>query len=120
MGTACLSIGAVLFLVIVAVVAAETARVAAGGSRLVALRGIAAPPDVACLSKTCELPVPNGFLASVVGAVRAGLTLVLAPALTSALAGALLAATLLVAQLAMLPARRLQLSDSSAVGDRRE
>ena len=44
----------------------------------------------------------------------------LAPPVTSALAGALLAATLLAALLALLPARRLQLSDSSAVGDRRE
>ena len=44
----------------------------------------------------------------------------LAPAETSALVGALLAATLLAARLAMLPERRLQLSDSSAVEDRRE
>ena len=44
----------------------------------------------------------------------------LAPQVTSALAVALLAATLLAAQLAIWPARRLQLSDSIAVGDRRE
>ena len=66
------------------------------------------------------LPVPNGFLALIIGAARAGLTLGLAPAVTSARTGALLAATLLAAQLAMLPARRLQLSESRAVGDRRE
>ena len=83
-------VSVVLFLVDVAVVAAETARVAAGGSRPVALRGIAAPPDVARLLKARGLPVPNGFFAPIIGAVRAGLTLVLAPAVTSALAGALL------------------------------
>ena len=120
MGTAGLFIGVVLFLVDVAVVAAETARVTAGGSRPVTLRGIAAPPDVASLWKARGLPVPNGFFAPIIGAVRAGLTLVLAPPVTSVLAGALLAATLLAAQLAMLPARQLQLSDSSAIWDRSE
>ena len=108
MGTACLFDGIVLFLVDASVMAAETSRVAAGGSRPVALRGIAAPPDVACLLQERGLPVPNGFFSHIISAVRAGLTLMLAPAVTSALAGALLAATLLAPQLAMLPARRLQ------------
>ena len=120
MGTACLFDGIVLFLVDASVMAAETSRVAAGGSRPVALRGIAAPPDVACLLQERGLPVPNGFFSHIISAVRARLTLMLAPAVTSALAGTLLAATLLAARLAMLPARRLQLSHSSAVGDRRE
>ena len=115
MGTACLFVRVVLFLVVVAMVTTETARIAAGGSRPVALRGIAAPPDVACLWKARRLSVPYRFFAPIIGAVRAGLTLVLAPPVTSALAGALHAALL-----ALLPARRLQLSDSSAVGDRRK
>ena len=51
-----------------------------------------------------------------IGAVRARLKLMLTPTVTSALVGALLAAILL----AIRPARRLQLSDSSVVGDKCE
>ena len=109
MGTACLFVGVVIFLVVVAVVAAETVKVAAGRRRRVAVRHIrlvfAAPPDVACLLKARGLPVPDRFFAPVIGAVRAGLTLVVAPPMTSALATALLATTLLADLLALLPAR---------------
>ena len=50
--------------------------------------------------------MPYRFFAPIIGAVRAELTLVLAPPVTSALAGALLTATLLAALLALLSARR--------------
>ena len=105
MGTARLFVGVVLFLLVVAVVAAETTRVAAGGSRPVALRDIrlvfATPLDVACLLKARGLPVPYRFFAHIVGAVRAVLMLVVAPPVTSALTTALLATTLLAALLAL-------------------
>ena len=108
MGTARLFVGVVLFLVVVAVVAAEIARLAAGGSRPVALRDIrlvfAAPPDVACLLKARGLLVPYRFFAPIIGTVTAGLTLVVAPSVTSALTTALLATTLLAALLGLLPA----------------
>ena len=55
-----------------------------------------------------RLPMSDGFLAPIVSAVRAGLALLPAPVLASSLAGALLTATLLVARVAILPARKLQ------------
>ena len=108
MGIARLFVGVVLFLVVVAVMAAETARVATGGSRPVALRDIRlvfpAPPDVTCLLIVRGLPVLYKFFA-IVGTMRAGFTLVVAPRAISALATALLATTLLAALLTLLPAR---------------
>ena len=58
-----------------------------------------------CLWKARGLPVTYRFLAPIIGAVRAGLSLVLAPPVPSALAAALLAATLLAALLAFLPTK---------------
>ena len=102
MGTARLFVGVVLFLIVVAVV------LAAGGSRPVALGDIqlvfTAPPDVACLLKARGLLVPYRFFAPIIGTVTAGLTLVVAPSVTSALTTALLATTLLAALLGLLPA----------------
>ena len=103
MGTPRVFVDVVLFIIVVAVV------VAAGGSRPVALRDIqlvfAAPPDVACLQNARGLPLSDRFFAPIIGAVRAGITLVVAPPVTSALATALLATTLLAALLPLLPAR---------------
>ena len=60
------------------------------------------------------------FFALVVRAVRTGLTLLPPPVLAPPLTVALLAAILLAARVAILPVGKLQLSDSSAVGDGRE
>ena len=46
----------------------------------------AAPPDVACLLKARGLQVPDRFFVPIVGAVGAGLTLLVMPPLGSALA----------------------------------
>ena len=48
--------------------------------------------------------MPYRFFAPIIGTVTAGLTLVVAPSVTSALTTALLATTLLAALLGLLPA----------------
>ena len=91
----------------------------AGGGRPVALEGIAAPSEVTCLLQARRLPMPNRFVALVVSAVRSGLALpprVLAPLLSVAL----LAIVVLGDWVAVLPVRKFQLSDGSAVGYGRE
>ena len=91
----------------------------AGGGRPVALGGIAAPSEVACLLQARRLPVPYSFLALVGSAVRSGLALP-PPVLAPPLSVALFAVVLLGDRVAVLPVRKLQLSDSSAVGYGRE
>ena len=100
----------------------ETSRAAvevAGGGRPVALGGIAAPSEVTCLLQARRLPMPNRFLALVVSAVRSGLALP-PPVLAPPLSVALLAIVVLGDWVAVLPVRKFQLSDGSAVGYGRE
>ena len=63
--------------------------------------------------------MPYGFLALVVSAVRSGLALP-PPVLAPPLSVALFAVVLLGDRVAVLPVRKLHLSDSSAVGYGRE